>query len=210
MKEGITMNKSALCDRREALLISTTAVAGSLAATSLGRIARGADDLQAERAAAVPAKPEDVGSVDALVAALYSAISGPAGRRDLGRLRSLFRPDARLMVCLAPRKDEEKGITSLRVFTIDEFIKVIEPRVKTEGFFEREIARRAERFGSVAHVFSTYESRRRENDPEPFARGINSIQLFFDGKRWWVVTIFWDSERAGQAIPAEYLPKHPA
>jgi hypothetical protein len=203
------MSEQVSCNRREALRISASAAgaAAGLTAISLTGATRGADDEKAKPPAAVPAKPEDIGSIDALVAALYSAISGPAGHRDLDRLRSLFRPDARLIVCLAARRDEEKGTTSMRVFTIDEFIKMIEPRVKSEGFFEREITRRVERFGSVAHVFSTYESRRQENDPQPFVRGINSIQLFFDGKRWWAVTIFWDSERPGQSIPAEYLPK---
>lgn len=98
-------------------------------------------------------------------------------------------------------------MTSTRVLTTEDFIKAIEPRVKAEGFFEQEITRRVERFGAVAHVFSTYESRHALDDPQPFVRGINSFQLFFDGHRWWVVTIFWDSERPGQPIPAEYLKK---
>ena len=68
------------------------------------------------------------------------------------------------------------------------------------------IHRVTQRFGNVAHVFSTYESRRTASDPTPFSRGINSIQLMHDGARWWVVTIFWDSERPSNAIPAKYLP----
>ena len=119
----------------------------------------------------------------------------------------MFHPSARLIPCFPARQENENGQIATRVFTIEEFIKAIEPRVKSEGFYEQEIARRVERFGSVAHVFSTYESRHALEDPKPFARGINSIQLFFDGKRWWTVTIFWDSERAGQAIPDEYLSK---
>jgi hypothetical protein len=63
-----------------------------------------------------------------------------------------------------------------------------------------------ERFGSIAHVFSTYESRHTAQDSVPFTHGINSIQLFFDGTRWWVVTVFWDAERPGLTIPREYLP----
>jgi hypothetical protein len=204
------MSEHDSCSRRQALRISSVAAAAGVTVVSFAGSTRGADDEQAKPAAVAATKPEDTGSVDAVVAALYSAISGPAGHRDLDRLRSLFRPDARLIVCLAARRDEEKGMTVMRVFSIDEFVKMIEPRVKTEGFFEREIARRVERFGSVAHVFSTYESRRGKDDTQPFARGINSIQLFFDGKRWWVVTIFWDSERAGQSIPEEYLPKREA
>jgi hypothetical protein len=73
------------------------------------------------------------------------------------------------------------------------------------GFEERQIAMRVERFGCVAHAWSTYESRHAP-DEEPFARGINSIQLYNDGTRWWVVTVFWDSERVDNPIPATYLP----
>jgi hypothetical protein len=29
--------------------------------------------------------------------------------------------------------------------------------------------------------------------------------LRHDGTRWWLVTIFWDSERADNPIPAKYL-----
>ena len=89
---------------------------------------------------------------------------------------------------------------------VKDFIKASEPALRQQGFFEREAHRRLERFGAVAHVFSTYESRHAAGDAEPFARGINSIQLFHDGARWWVVTIFWDSEHPDQPIPADYLP----
>jgi len=68
------------------------------------------------------------------------------------------------------------------------------------------MARRSERFGSIMHVFSTYASRHEAKDPEPSERGINSFQLFFDGTRWWIVTIYWEAESAGIKIPAEFLP----
>jgi hypothetical protein len=151
----------------------------------------------------VQAKPSDVASIDATVAALYDTISGPAGARDWDRLRSLFLPGARLI----PSGRKPDGTTVARVLTVDEFITAIERNVKEQGFFEQEISRRIDKFGAVAHVFSSYESRHAKSDAKPFVRGINSIQLFFDGKRWWVVTIFWDSERPDQPIPAEYLPR---
>ena len=107
---------------------------------------------------------------------------------------------------MIPSRRQADGSSLARVLSVEDFINAVEPRTKEEGFFEREIHRRVERFGSVAHVFSSYESRHARDDVRPFVRGINSIQLFFDGKRWWVVTIFWDSERPDQPIPAEYLP----
>jgi hypothetical protein len=147
-------------------------------------------------------RPEDVNSMDGILAAIYDTISGPPGARDWARLRGLFLPEARLIPC-GRRPD---GTIGSRVLSLDEFIKASEPRLKEEGFFESEIHRKVDRFGAVAQVFSTYESRHAKEDAKPFARGINSIQLFFDGRRWWVTTIFWDSERPDQAIPAQYLP----
>jgi hypothetical protein len=164
-------------------------------------------DEKAKPPAAVAARPDDVKSIDAIIAAVYDVISGPAGERDWDRMRSLFVSEARLIPCFPASKDAAKPANATRVWTVDDYIKRAGPSFKTSGFFEREIARRVERFGAVAHVFSTYESRHAANDLEPFARGINSIQLFFDGTRWWTVTIFWDSERPGQTIPEDYLPK---
>jgi hypothetical protein len=194
-------------NRSDDLRISRRA-AGAAAGLSLLSLGSAVRAGQATEVKAPPAaKQEDVGTLEAIVAAVYASISGPAGTRDWDRLRSLFHPSARLIPCFPAREENEKVQIATRVFTIEDFIKAIEPRVKSEGFYEQEIARRVERFGSVAHVFSTYESRHALEDPKPFTRGINSIQLFFDGKRWWTVTIFWDSEREGQAIPLEYLPR---
>ena len=156
----------------------------------------------AKPAAPPAARAEDVRSIDAILAGLYGTISGPAGPRDWDRLRGLCLPGARLIPC----RQGAEGTAAARVLTLEEFIKASEPALRQRGFFEREIHRRVERFGAVAHVFSTYESRHAAGDAEPFARGINSIQLFHDGARWWVVTIFWDSERPDQPIPADYLP----
>lgn len=151
-----------------------------------------------------PARPADVSSLEAIMMAVYDAISGPAGRpRDWDRFRSLFVPGARLI----PSVPKKEGGAEARVLTVEDYITRSTPRLERDGFFEREIARKVERFGNIAHVFSTYESRRTREDEQPFARGINSFQLLKDGDRWWVVTIYWDSERADNPIPPEYLPK---
>lgn len=162
-----------------------------------------APDVEATRPLAVrPARPEDVASLDAILAALYEVISGPAGqRRDWDRMRFLFTPGARLI----PAVYRLDSVPSLRMWDVEQYITQAGPQLETAGFFEREIARRTERYGGVTHVFSTYESRRTSADPAPFARGINSIQLFWDGRRWWIVTIFWEGERPNNPIPGPYL-----
>ena len=80
------------------------------------------------------------------------------------------------------------------------------PQLETSGFFEQELYRVVEQFGPIAHAFSAYESRRSPDDVEPFARGINSFQLMYDGKRWWVVNICWTGESPEHPRPDKYLP----
>lgn len=149
----------------------------------------------------MPAKPEDVNTIDAIIAALYGVISGPKGQaRDWNRMRSLFVPEARLI----PSVGRQQGGRGLVMLSVNDYIATSGPMLVDVGFREREVARKLEQFGSVAHVFSTYESFR-ENETAAFARGINSIQLFNDGTRWWVVNVFWDAERQGLTIPEKYL-----
>jgi hypothetical protein len=146
--------------------------------------------------------PVDVESADAIVAAVYDVISGPAGQaRNWDRWRSLFIPGARLIAVGAPRD----GIAHPRVMTPEDYVEASGPFLEENGFFEDEIARVQEEFGPVVHLFSTYQSKRSLEDPEPFARGINSFQLLNDGDRWWVVTIYWAAERPDLPIPGRYL-----
>jgi len=140
-------------------------------------------------------------SVDSIVAALYDVISGPAGQaRDWDRFRNLFAPGARLIPA-SPRKD---GSAPAAV-SPDDYVQRTSESFLKNGFFEKEIARRTEAFGTVTHVFSTYESRRASTDAKPMARGINSIQLMRHADRWWIVTVMWDQERPDNPIPSKYL-----
>ena len=158
---------------------------------------------QEEVPAPPPADPADVESIDAIMLAVYEVISGPAGEaRDWDRMRSLFIPEAQLI----PSGTRPDGSHAIRVFSVEGYIENAGPRLEEYGFFETEINRVVEQFGHVAHVFSTYESRRTLEDVAPFVRGINSFQLFDDGSRWWVVSIYWTGETSDSQIPEKYDP----
>jgi hypothetical protein len=145
----------------------------------------------------------DEATPESIVAALYEVISGDAGvARDWTRFRALFHPSARLI----PTGMNAEGRGLARSLTPDDYIAASGPVLFAEGFHEREIARRTERFGQIVHVWSTYEARRRLSDPAPFLRGINSIQLFHDGTRWWVISVYWQAETPEALIPPVYLP----
>ncbi|MFT3743950.1 MAG: hypothetical protein QM785_06600 [Pyrinomonadaceae bacterium] len=151
------------------------------------------------------ADPKDVGSLDSIMKAVYDVISGDAGKpRDWDRFRSLFYKDARL---IPGGMDLQTHVFSARSLSPDDYIKRAEPNFATIGFHERELARHVDTFGNIAQVFSTYHAFRKADDKEPFLRGINSFQLLNDGKRWWIVTIYWQPETAEIPIPKEFLKK---
>ena len=151
------------------------------------------------------ANPADVESIDAIIKAAYDVISGPAGKkRDWERERSLFYPGARLIPTATVAGRNDVDLAPL-VLDVEGYIARVEPLFAKEGFYETEIARRVEQFGRIAHVWSTYESRHEASEKEPFMRGINSIQLFNDGARWWILSIYWQHESKQDPLPQKYL-----
>jgi hypothetical protein len=183
------------------LLVAATALAGVFAVPQDPKPAPGAPVPVAAKAPPAAA-PGDVASVDAIVAALYAVISGPAGhKRDFDRMRSLFHPDARLVPIVKGRDGMQT-----RVLTVEDYVQRSGPMLERMGFVEQEIARRVETFGDFAHVWSTYEARRAATDEQPFLRGINSIQLVRQSGRWHVLQILWEQEADAGPIPPQYLP----
>jgi hypothetical protein len=168
-----------------------------------GQLPAGHPTLADKAAPSMPpaAIPEDVASIDAIVSAYYDSISAPAGvSRNWDRFRSLFIPEGRLIAA------EPQGANPAAVFSPDQFVRLNAAYFEKGGYVEHDIFRRIETFGSTAHIFSTYETRRTAEDAEPYSRGINSIQLVNDGARWWIVSVMWDYERPNNPIPAQYLP----
>ena len=142
------------------------------------------------------AKPEDVKSLDSILAAIYDVISGPAGDRDWNRFRSLFVPEARLTSAT------HKNGGPVRLLDVEGYARGAGSYFKTHAFYESAIANRVQKFGNIAQVFSSYESRNAPSE-KPFARGVNSIQLFNDGSRWWVLSILWDEETPTNPLPPD-------
>jgi hypothetical protein len=156
--------------------------------------------------------PKEAAPLDAIVSELYASVSHAAGTApDFDRMRRIVHPSGKFVPPKAP------DATDFRAMTVDQFAERIEKFIAERkakgqplsGFYEREIARRTDCFGNVCHVFSTYESRHSATDATPFERGINSIQLVHDGKRWWIASVIWDAERPSNPIPAPYLPAKP-
>lgn len=151
-------------------------------------------------------RPEDVASPEAIVLAAYDAIArAPEQPFDWPRFRSLFLPEARLV----PNSEQRQG--SFDVLSTEEFIEWIDavtPPPGSEddhGFQEEQVHAVVERYGDIAHVWSTYQ-KHFWGSSQILGRGINSFQLVHDGDRWWITGIVWDEEGGAGPIPADYLP----
>jgi len=148
------------------------------------------------------ANPADVGTVEDTVHAFFSAISAPAGGKlDRNRLRSLFVPQGRIAVGLPPRGSRQADIVFM---SLEDYADRSDAATATDGFFDRNPANQVERFGVMAHVYAFYESRSNTQDPKPMARGIKSIELVNSQNRWYIVQVYWDSERADNPVPERY------
>lgn len=149
-----------------------------------------------------PVRPADIATIDGMMKAFYEVVSGPKGQpRDWGRDRTLYTPDLRFISVTERRT----GRLAALILDHQTFAESSQPGLAKNGFFEKEIHRTVQQFGHIAHVFSTYESRATPDGP-PTARGINSIEMLFDGRRWWITFAEWDEERSGQTLPKEFLP----
>ena len=153
------------------------------------------------KVARIAPRPEDVSSLDGIIAAFYDVISGPKGQpRQWARDRTLYIPEIKF---LEPRRS--KGQITTLVMDHQTYVDKVNHILYEDGFYEREIHRVTQTFGNLTHVYSTYESRHSENGPV-IARGINSIELLNDGKRWWITFAQWDDESPNNPIPKEFLP----
>jgi hypothetical protein len=144
----------------------------------------------------------DVKNLDGVIKALYASISGEKGEpRNWDMFNDLFAPDAKLI----PTGKSPEGVVGYQYWTPQQYQERAGKFLVESGFHEVEVFRVTEEYGPIVHIFSTYESRRSIKDEKPFSRGINSIQLYNDGERWWILNIFWSSETIENPLPAKYL-----
>jgi len=150
---------------------------------------------------AVAPRPADVATVDGVVKAYYDVITGPPGRpRQWSRDRSLYIPELRFVATGVGNQGPYA-----RVMDHQAFVDGSDSSMVHDGFFEREVHRVTRSYGNIVQVFSTYEERRAADGPV-VGRGINALQLFWDGKRWWVASAIWFDEDPAHPIPQELLP----
>jgi hypothetical protein len=148
----------------------------------------------------IEANAQDVSSIDAIVAASYETISGGIGvPRQWSRDRSLYDPNVRFV---SIRVDPQTKKILAHSESHQDFVDASDAFLVKEGFTERELKHLTKQFGNVATVLSSYEGKIASTG-KVVTRGVNIFQLYFDGKRWWILSMVWDQERPDNPIPPE-------
>ena len=147
----------------------------------------------------------DPGTINGIIYALYNTISGPSGQeRNWNDFRNLFADNARMFIAVP---DDDSG-SVLKSITPEEYVQRNQTRLSDIGFNEEELYRITNTYGAGSQVFSTYESHfTNKNGEEEITKGINNIQLYFDGERYFIASIFWDANAKNIEVPDRYLPK---
>ncbi len=134
----------------------------------------------------------DAATTESTIRTSYELLSGKAHEpRDWDRWRALHAPGARLI----PIETGPQGGRTARVMTPDEFIASRTPFLSQNDFYEWETERQELRYGTLVHVWSSYEAAHERGGPL-IRKGVNSIQLWDDGMRWWILSISWDTVEA--------------
>ncbi|BBM02705.1 hypothetical protein [Microbulbifer sp. GL-2] len=141
--------------------------------------------------------------IQELLKELYQVISGPAGyKRDWNRQQCLFTSYAKVIRTSVDNKGKPQSL----VMEIQDYPDNFQELIGERAFYEDEIHNIVEVFGNIAHAFSTYEAWSNEERTQFIKRGINSIQLYHDGKSWKITNMIWDDERPGLSVSARYMP----
>ncbi|MEL0650593.1 hypothetical protein V6246_04110 [Algibacter sp. TI.3.09] len=147
---------------------------------------------------------ENFATVNNVVNTLYDVVSGKKDEeRDWKLFKLLFHPDAKLIT--AGRNNEREF--QVKFMGAADYMKSSSKWIASNGFVKKEMLRKTEEYGRMAHVFSSYKTYNTEdeNKEDSEMRGINSIQLLNDGERWWILNMYWTQETWLNPIPNKYL-----
>ena len=144
---------------------------------------------------------DEVGTLDGIIKAYYDVVTVKKGEKISYERDSLLHVPNAAVGMAQKGKD---GKVNLKLISLKQFHKASDASLEKDGFYEKEISRRVENFGAIYQVWSTYETKNVEDGPV-IERGINSIQLYFDGSRFWILSWVFDHESKEQPIPKKYL-----
>lgn len=145
----------------------------------------------------------NVNSIDSIVTSIYEIVSGEEGEeRDWELHRTIFHPEAKIISNYV----DEQGEYQILFNDVEGYVDTFRDYFKNNDLYEVDVNREIEEFGNMAHVLSTFESYNTPEESTPYKQGLASIQLYNDGERWWVLSMYYKNENDQEKIPSKYLP----
>ena len=136
----------------------------------------------------------EIKEVTATISTLFEAISFEKGNPpNMHNIKDLFVEEGLLI----NYNEEMPQIFQVGEF-IDHFNGLYEQGVIT-GLQDREVYHKTKIYDRIAHRYSFYEARVTP-DEEPFAVGVNSIQLIKIGGQWKVSSMAWNDDVRGDGF----------
>ena len=133
---------------------------------------------------------------------MFDAYSANAGERDWDRLRSVFYPTAGYNTVIHPTEDG--GIDVGLLPNHQAYCNWCKDILAENNLFEWGFKQEIRQWGHMAHVAVSVAV---GNEPgEPIGYAMQSIQLCWDNKRWWVVSILVDMITPENPFSPEFQP----
>lgn len=147
----------------------------------------------------------NISSIENIISSIYEVVSGSKGEeRNWELMRTIFHPEARLIL----NYTNKEGESMLYSYSVEDYISTFAEGLTQSDLYEKDVKNEIDLFGNMAQVFSTYKSYRSKDYEQPFKKGMASIQLYNDGNRCWVLSMYWKNETAQEKVPEKYLPAH--
>lgn len=143
---------------------------------------------------------EDQKAIGRTIDQFFSYLSfSDSASMQLDSLQNVFTNEGKL-VSLAGKKPQS--------FTVQQYIAGILQSLRSGELYsiqEKELVRKTDVFGKIAHVLSTYELTMKGKNGTVVRRGLNSIQLIKQDGKWLALSLIWDRETETLKLPAQYL-----
>ncbi len=140
----------------------------------------------------IPVNQSDQALIDQTITKVFEAICFEPGQPpNMPQLRDYFTEPGLLI-----DYNQEEPL----ILKVDDFIAHFNQQWQAgniPSLEDREIHQETHIYGRVAHRFSFYEARFNKSDEQPFAQGVNSIQLIKIGDQWRVTSMAWNDDNRG-------------
>ena len=131
---------------------------------------------------------DNVGTLDGIIKAYYDVVTIKKGEKINYERDSLLHIAG---VRVGSAGIDAKGNPILQYTSLSEFHRQSDAYMEKNGFWEHETVRTVQHIQNIYHVWSSYVSAYTPGG-KTIAQGVNSIELFFDGKRFWILGWFYD------------------